>query len=93
MEVGMRKSDLFIQPKRPWNAGRLVGPKAPLKPKHIWATRQQLKVVMRLRDLAMFNCALDSISGRMRKSEPSHHLGEPEAVRTKGAGRPQPTWP
>lgn len=56
----MRQSDLFIQPKRPWNAGRLIGPKAPLKPKHIWAIRQQLKVGKRVRDLAMFNCALDS---------------------------------
>lgn len=56
----MRQSDLFIQPKRPWNAGRLIGPKAPLKPKHIWAIRQQLKVARRVRDLAMFNCALDS---------------------------------
>lgn len=60
MEVGHAQSDLFIQPKRPWNAGRLIGPKAPLKPKHIWAIRQQLKVRKRVRDLAMFNCALDS---------------------------------
>lgn len=30
----MRQSELFIQPKRPWNAGPLIGPKAPLKPKH-----------------------------------------------------------
>ncbi|QYF88210.1 tyrosine-type recombinase/integrase [Brevundimonas sp. PAMC22021] len=56
----MRQSDLFIQPKRPWNAGRLIGPKAPLKPKHIWVIRQQLKAARRVRDLAMFNCALDS---------------------------------
>lgn len=27
MEVAMRQFDLFIQPKRPWNAGRLIGPK------------------------------------------------------------------
>ena len=54
----MRQSDLFIIPRRPWNAGRLTGPKAPLKPKHIWAIRQQLKVAKRVRDLAMFNCAL-----------------------------------
>lgn len=40
----MRQSDLFIQPKRPWNAGRLIGPKAPIKPKHIWAFRQQLNI-------------------------------------------------
>ncbi|MNU94456.1 hypothetical protein D3C71_844390 [compost metagenome] len=56
----MRQSDLFIPQKRPWNAGRLIGPKVPLKPKHIWAIRQQLKVAKRDRDLAMFNCALDS---------------------------------
>lgn len=56
----MRQSDLFNQPKRPWNTGRLIGPKAPLKPKHIWAIRQQLKVARRVRDLAMFNCALDA---------------------------------
>lgn len=56
----IRQSDLLIQPKRPWNAGRLISPKAPLKPKHIWAIRQQLKVARRVRDLAMFNCALDS---------------------------------
>ena len=34
----MHQSDLFIQPKRPWNAGRLIGPKAPLKPRHICAS-------------------------------------------------------
>ncbi len=33
----MRQPDLFIQPQRPWNAGRLIGPKAPPKPKHIRA--------------------------------------------------------
>jgi hypothetical protein len=44
-------------PRKPWNAGRLIGPKAPLKPKYIWAIRQQLKTLGRKRDLAMFNCA------------------------------------
>lgn len=56
----MRQPDLFIPTQRPWNAGRLIGPKAPLKPKHIWAIRQQLKTLGRTRDLAMFNCALDA---------------------------------
>jgi hypothetical protein len=32
----------------------MIGPKAPLKPKHIWAIRQQLKTSCRRRDLAMF---------------------------------------
>jgi hypothetical protein len=29
--------------RKPWNAGRIIDPKPPLKPKHIWAIRQQLK--------------------------------------------------
>lgn len=56
----MAQPDLFRHPTRPWNAGRLIGPKAPLKPKHIWAIRQQLKASHEVRDLAMFNCALDA---------------------------------
>lgn len=56
----MRQPDLFRTPRKPWNAGRIIGPKAPLKPKHIWAIRQQLKANGRCRDLAMFNCAIDA---------------------------------
>ncbi len=59
-EVAMRQPDLFRTTKKPWNAGRIIGPKSPLKPKHIWAIRQQLKVSGRRRDLAMFNCAIDA---------------------------------
>jgi hypothetical protein len=60
METAMRQQDLFKSPPKPWNAGRIVGPKAPLKPKHVWAIRQQLKTTNRVRDLALFNCALDA---------------------------------
>ncbi len=56
----MAQPDLFRLPVKPWNAGRLTGSKPPLKPKHIWAIRQQLKNGRRLRDLAMFNCAIDT---------------------------------
>lgn len=56
----MAQSDLFRRPAKPWNAGRLIGPKPPLKPKHIWAIRQQLKNGRRIRDLALFNCAIDA---------------------------------
>ncbi len=37
----------------PSNAARLVGPKPPLKPKHVWAIRQKLKDTRRIRDLAL----------------------------------------
>ena len=43
-----------------WNKGKLVGQKPPLKPKDIWAIRFQLQSEHRVRDLAMFNLALDS---------------------------------
>ena len=56
----MAQTDLFTLPQKPWNSGRLVGAKAPLKPKHIWGIRQQLRSTGRVRDLAMFNCALDA---------------------------------
>lgn len=36
------------------------GPKPPLKPKHIWAIRTCLQHENRVRDLAMFNLAIDS---------------------------------
>ncbi len=48
------------QSRRPWNRGRLMGPKPPLKLKEIWAIRIRLQVAQRLRDLALFNLALDS---------------------------------
>ena len=44
----------------PWNIGRIIGPKPPLKPKHIWAIRTRLQHEGRVRDLAMFNVAIDS---------------------------------
>ncbi len=52
---------LQMQPARQaWNAGLIVGPKTPLKPKHIWEIRTRLKLAGRARDLALFNLAVDS---------------------------------
>ena len=44
----------------PWNKGKLVGQKPPLKPKDIWAIRIHLQHENKVRDLAMFNLAIDS---------------------------------
>jgi integrase len=44
----------------PWNRGRLVGQKRPLRLREIWAIRIRLQLARRLRDLALFNLALDS---------------------------------
>ena len=44
----------------PWNKGKLMGAKPPLRPKHVWAVRARLQLTGRLRDLALFNLAIDS---------------------------------
>lgn len=44
----------------PWNKGKLVGQKAPLKAKEIWAIRTHLQMNKRVRDLALFNLGFDS---------------------------------
>jgi len=50
-----------ITPSRdPWNNGKLVGQKGPLKLKDIWAIRVRLQIRDRVRDLALFNLAIDS---------------------------------
>ena len=47
-------------PFRPWNLGKLIGKKPPLKLREIWAIRIRLQIQERPRDLAMFNLAIDS---------------------------------
>lgn len=43
-----------------WNKGKLVGQKSPLKLKEIWAIRIRLQLTEQVRDLALFNLAIDS---------------------------------
>src|SRR6266705_4946701 len=44
----------------PWNKGKLLGQKPPLKLKEIWAIRIRLQLARRARELALFNLAIDS---------------------------------
>ncbi|OOZ38208.1 hypothetical protein BOW53_16270 [Solemya pervernicosa gill symbiont] len=44
----------------PWNKDKLIGQKPALKLKEIWAIRIRLQLAKKLRDLALFNLALDS---------------------------------
>ena len=44
----------------PWNKGKVVGQKAPLKLRDVWAIRVHLQMEQRVRELALFNLALDS---------------------------------
>ena len=50
-----------VTPKRrAWNKGRLVGQKRPRRPKQVWAIRARLEFAGNLRNLALFNVAIDS---------------------------------
>ena len=46
--------------RHPWNKSWIIGPKPPLKPRHVWAIRTRLQLANRTRDLALFNLAIDS---------------------------------
>ncbi|GHC35657.1 tyrosine-type recombinase/integrase [Aidingimonas halophila] len=46
--------------REPWNKGKLVGQKTPLRLKDIWAIRVRLQLAGKTRDLALFDLAIDS---------------------------------
>ena len=46
--------------RTPWNKGKLIGARPPLRPKHVWSIRTRLLLEGRIRDLALFNLAIDS---------------------------------
>jgi hypothetical protein len=48
------------KPTEPWNKNKIVGKKLPLKLQQIWAIRIRLELVNNIRDLALFNLAIDS---------------------------------
>lgn len=89
--------DLFRPSKTPWNARRIIGAKPPLKPKHVWAIRQQLKSAHRTRDLALFNCAIDAklrgsdlVKLRLSDVAPGGSLRQRATVIQQKTGRPVP---
>ena len=55
-----KHSDQAVVRTRPWNKGKLVGPKPPFKLREIWVIRIRLQIAGRIRDLALFNLAIDS---------------------------------
>jgi integrase len=79
----------------PWNKGKIIGAKPPLRPKHVWSIRTKLQVEDRLRDLALFNMAIDSklrgcdvVALRVDDVAPSGYATDRASVRQKKTGRP-----
>jgi integrase len=83
-------------PKRvPWNKGRLTGAKPPLRPKHVWSIRTKLQIDGRIRDLAMFNLAIDSklrgcdvVAMRVEDVAAGGYTADRATVRQRKTGRP-----
>ncbi len=87
----------FDQPRsrQPWNKGKLIGPKPPLQPRHVWAIRTRLQLAGEIRDLALFNIAIDSklrgcdvVSLRVEDVAPHGYTVDRAMVRQRKTGRP-----
>ena len=52
--------DKHNQNREPWNKGKLMGQKLPLTLQEIWSIRMRLQGEKHLRDMALFNLAIDS---------------------------------
>lgn len=79
----------------PWNKGKLIGPKPPLRPSQVWAIRTRLQMQERKRDLALFNLAIDSklrgcdvVAIRVEDVAPSGYALDRATIRQKKTGRP-----
>jgi integrase len=79
----------------PWNKGKLVSAKPPLRPSHVWSIRTKLQIEGRKRDLALFNLAIDSklcgcdvVAVRVDDVAPNGYALDRATVRQKKTGRP-----
>jgi integrase len=88
-------SELPTFKRIPWNKGKLIGAKPPLRQKHVWAIRTKLQIEQRTRDLAMFNLAIDSklrgcdvVALKVEDVAPNGYSIDRATVRQKKTGRP-----
>src|SRR2546423_1518995 len=78
----------------PWNKGKLVGAKPPLRPRHVWSIQTKLQIAGKTRDLAMFNLAIDSklrgcdvVALKVEDVAPNGYAIDRATVRQKKTGR------
>jgi integrase len=79
----------------PWNKGKLTGAKPPLRPKNVWSIRSKLEAEGRLRDLAMFNLAIDGklrgcdlVALKVEDIAPNGYAADRSTVRQRKTGQP-----
>src|SRR6266404_836686 len=83
------------QHREPWNKGKLIVAKPPLRSKHVWSIRTKLQVEVQTRDLAMFNLAIDSklrgcdvVALKVEDVAPNGYAVVRATVRQEKTGRP-----
>jgi integrase len=81
--------------RTPWNKGKLIGARPPLRPKHVWSIRTRLLLERRIRDLALFNLAIDSklrgcdvVAVKVEDVAPNGYTMDRAMVRQRKTGRP-----
>jgi hypothetical protein len=86
---------LKIRNRAPWNKGKLTGVKPPLRPKLVWCIGMKLQIEDRVRDLAMFNLAIDSklrgcdvVTIKVDDVAAGGYTADRATVRQKKTGRP-----
>jgi integrase len=86
---------LAVTSRTPWNKGKLIGAKPPLRPKHVWAIRTRLMIEGRTRDIAMFNLAIDSklrgcdvVALKVEEIAPNGYAIDRATIRQRKTGRP-----
>ena len=80
---------------RLWKKGKLTGQKSPLRPQQIWAIRTRLQLSKKVRDLALFNVAIDSklrgcdvVRLRIEDIAPHGRCIDRATIRQRKTGRP-----
>jgi len=80
--------------RTPWNKGKLIGTKPPLRPKEVWSIRTKLHIEGRILELVLFNLAIDSklrgcdlVALRVEDIAPNGYAIVRATVRQKKTGR------
>jgi integrase len=81
--------------RSPWNKGKIIGPRPPLRPRYVWSIRAKLHLEQRVRDLVLFNLAIDSklrgcdlVALRVDDVAPHGYAIDRANVRQRKTGRP-----
>jgi integrase len=90
-----KDSRATVARRTPWNKGKLIGAKPPLRPNQAWSIRTRLLIERRTRDLALFNLAIDSklrgcdvVALRVEDVAPNGYAVDRATVGQKKTGRP-----